>query len=147
MKHLLVALLFTLLPIVGCATEAIRVGHVAPWEERQFKTTLPAPFGVVQVSIAADCSGKATSFRIRTDAGEVALPKGMLEQLSDVSEPQVTYSNMDEAKPPEIGKFSVHVEFGELVYSEKYKESFKKIAGWSVNEAMKIKDFEVVDFQ
>lgn len=147
MKLLILVPILALLPITGCATEAIPFGHTAPWEERQYKTTLPAPFGVVQITIEADSFGETTSFFIKTDAGEVALPKDMLEQISDVSAPQVTYGEAGKATPAKIDTFAVHIEFGELVYSEKYLESFKKIAGWNVDESMTIRDFEVVEFQ
>lgn len=147
MKHLLVVPLLALLPIAGCATEAIPFGHEASWQERQYRTTLPAPFGGVQITIAADSSGKTTSVRIHTDVGEVALPVGVLEQLTNVSEPQVTYGEVGKAAPAKIGAFAVHVEFGELVYSAKYKESFRSIAGWRVDESMTVQDFEVVNFQ
>lgn len=147
MRHLPTALLITLLAMTACATEAIRIGQVVPWEERQLKTTIPAPFGVVKISIATDKSGKTTAFDIKTDAGQLALPEDILAQLSDVSEPQVTYKKDEKEDSSEIGTFSVHVEFGELVYSEKYQESFKKIAGWSMDKSMTLKDFEVVNFQ
>lgn len=147
MKHLFVAPLLALLPITGCATEVIPFGHEASWQERQYRTTLPAPFGGVQITIAADNSGKTTSVRIHTDVGEVALPVGVLEQLTNVSEPQITYGEVGKATPEKISAFAVHVEFGELVYSEKYKESFRSIAGWRVDESMTIQNFEVVNFQ
>lgn len=151
MKHLFVvplfALLPALLPLSGCATEAIPFGHEAPWEERQYKTTLAAPFGAVRIIIAADGSGKTTTFHLRTDVGEVALPKEVLDQLSDVSAPQVTYGEVGKSMPAKIDTFSVHMEFGELMYSEKYNESFKKIAGWRVDESMTIRGFEVVEFR
>lgn len=124
MKHLFVAPLLALLPITGCATEVIPFGHEASWQERQYRTTLPAPFGGVQITIAADNSGKTTLVRIHTDVGEVG-----------------------KATPAKISAFAVHVEFGELVYSEKYKESFRSIAGWRVDESMTVQNFEVVNFQ
>ena len=147
MKYLLIAPLMALLTMSACASMPVTFGHSAPWEHRQFTTTLPAPFGVVQISIATDDVGNTTAFRIKTDVGVLALPDEILKQLPKVSEPQITFGKAKESKPAKIRKFSVHMEIGEMIYSEKYQSSHKNIAGWDVDESMTLRDFEVVDFR
>ncbi len=147
MKRFLIAPLLALLPLAGCATEAIQVGHVAAWEERLLRTTLPPPFGIVRISITTGSAGETTALHIQTDAGEVKLPESFLAQLTDVSEPQITYKKDGISQPLAIDELSIHVEFGALIYSEKYQDSFRKIAGWKIDKSMAIHGFEVVEFQ
>ncbi len=147
MKYLLIAPMLALMTMSACASMPVTFGHSAPWEHRQFTTTVPAPFGLVQISIATDDAGNTTAFRIKTDTGELALPVEILKQLPKVSEPQITFGNGKKSKPAKIQKFSLYMEIGEMVYSEKYQSSHKNIAGWDVDESMTLRDFEVIDFQ
>lgn len=147
MRKLLIVPLLLALSMAACASTKFDFGQLAPWTERQFVTNLPEPFLRMTVSISSDNEGNVEDFRMVTAAGEARLPSDALKLLSKVSTPEVTYEEPDEAGGKNLRGFSVHVEFGDFQYSERFKDSFQRIARWKVDQNMQIRDFEIIDYQ
>lgn len=139
---LLVPLLLTFAPLATASMPRIDVSELAPWHERRYSTALPQPFAHAIIIIKSDERGNVTEFSISTALGAAHLPTPLLRQLSKIVQPEITYKGV---QGESLKSFSIHLEFGEFYYSDRFNDSFQSIAGWSIDHMMQINDFAFTD--
>lgn len=145
LKILIAIVVSITLSITACATDIKVFGKPQYWLSSVYSTLMPPPFNEVTVTFKGDATGQVTSIRIKTDLGEKVLDKSFTAQLQRIAEPSLTFLP-EKNDPNRALSLSVYFEFGEYVFVEKYQDSLKSIAGFSVDQNMLVYDVEVTPF-